>query len=125
MKTRPIVGIAGLVVALVVMIPVLFFVSRGAVGGNQFLLIGLAVLALVLWTIAYATLVDPLLRKAIGALFGLTIQWQGPGSSVAWTPLEKSGCLAGFVVGILGYIFIFLWLIPLVAGVALIWYVSR
>ena len=120
MKTRTIFGITGLVLTLVVMIPVLFFLSRGAVSSNQFGVIVGCVLLLVLWTISYMTLVDPLLRRAVGAVFNVTIEWRGPSSSISWTPAEKTGCILGLFIGLLGYIFIVLWLLPFGAAIALV-----
>jgi hypothetical protein len=59
MKTRAIIGITALVLTLIVMIPVVFFLTRGAVSPNQFGVITAGVLFLILWTISYAMLVDP------------------------------------------------------------------
>jgi hypothetical protein len=120
MKTRSIVGLSGLVLTLVLMIPVLFFLSRGAVSPNQFAVIAASVLLLVVWTILYVTLVDPLLRRAVGALFKVTIEWRGPSNSISWTPVENSGCILGFFLGLLGYFFIGLWLLPFGAAIALV-----
>ena len=120
MKTRSIVGLSGLVLTLVVMIPVLFFLSKGVVSTNQFGVIVACVLFLVLWTIPYVTLVDPLLRRAVGALFNVTIEWRGTSNSMSWTPAEKTGCLLGLFIGLLGYFFIVLWLLPFGAAIALV-----
>src|ERR1700730_8594211 len=120
MKCRAIVGITGLVLTLVVMMPVLFFLSRGTISSNQFGVIVGCVLFLVLWTIPYVTLVDPLLRRAVGALFKVTIEWRGPSSSISWTPAEKTGCLLGLFIGLLGYFFIVLWFLPFGAAIALV-----
>jgi hypothetical protein len=46
----------------------------------------------------------------------VTISWSGPSSSVAWTP-EPAGCLAELAIGLLGYVFLFLWIAPFVAAV--------
>jgi len=120
MKTRAIIGIASLVLTLVVMIPVLFFLSRGDVGPGQFVGIVSAVLVLVLWTIPYVTLVDPLLRRAIGALFNVTIDWRGTSNSLSWTPVDNSGCILGLLLDLLGYFFIVLWLLPLGAAIGFV-----
>lgn len=120
MKTRLIVGISSMVLTLAVMIPVLFFLTRGSGSSSVYLLIVASVLFLVLWTIAYITLFDALLRRAVGALFNVTINWSGPSSSIAWTPVEKTGCLAGFSIGLLGYVFLFLWIAPFVATVGVV-----
>jgi hypothetical protein len=122
MKTRSI-GIGGLVLALAMMIPVLFFLSRGAVGTNQTILIVLGVLMLVLWTIPYITLVDPWLRRRVGALLGVTIELRGGGSSVkAWAISEKAGCLLGNCLELLGYLFMLVWYVPFAVAIALAWW---
>lgn len=120
MKTRVILGISGFVLTIAVMIPVLFFLSRGAVSPNQFAVIAAGVLLLVVWTISYVTLVDPLLRRAVGALFNVTIEWRGPSNSISWTPVENGGCILGFFLGLLGYFFMVLWLLPFGAAIALV-----
>ena len=120
MKTRSIVGLTGLVLTLVVMIPVLFFLSRGVVSTNQFIVIVACVLFLVLWTIPFVTLVDPLLRRAVGALFNVTIEWRGTSNSISWTPAEKTGCILGLFLDLLGYFFVVLWLLPFGAAIALV-----
>ena len=125
MKRLTTVGIAGFALTLAVMIPVLFFLSRGAVSTNQFIVILSTVLLLVLWTVAYVTLVDPLLRRAVGALFNRTIEWQGTSQSISWTPVEEAGCLTGLFITLLGYAFIILWLLPFGASIALIWWLRR
>ncbi len=109
-----------MVLTLVVMIPVLFVLSRSTVSPNQFILIVSAVLLLVLWTIPYVTLVDPLLRRGVGALFNVTIEWRGTSKSLAWTTDEEAGCILGVFIDLLGYFFIFLWLLPVGAAVALV-----
>jgi hypothetical protein len=122
MKTRTTVGIAGFVLTLIVMIPILFFLTRDGVNRNQFVVIVSAVLLLVLWTIPYITLIDPLLRRAVGGLFNLTIEWRGVTNSISWTPLEETGCLLGLFLHLLGYFFIFLWLVPFAAAIVLFWW---
>jgi hypothetical protein len=122
MKTRSIFGIAGCVVTIAVMIPALFFLSRGAVGTNQYILIVLGVLMLVLWLISYMTLVDPWLRRRVGALLGVTIELQRSGGSANWAPSQKAGCLFGLFVPLLGYFFVIGWYVPLAAAIALAWW---
>jgi hypothetical protein len=113
-------GIAGLLLTLVLMIPILFILSRGTVNTSQFVLIVSGVLLLVLWTIPYATLVDPWLRRGVGALFNVTIEWQGTSKSLSWTPIQETGCLAGLFIDLLGYFFIVLWLMPFAAAIGLV-----
>jgi len=125
MKTRTMIGITGFILTLAVMIPLLFVLSRGAVSTNQFIVIVAAVLLLVLWTIPYATIVDPWLRRSVGALFGVTIEWRGTSKSMSWTPVEETGCLRGLFIDLLGYLFVILWLLPLVAILALAWWLRR
>lgn len=113
-------GLVALVLTLVLMIPLLFILSRNTVDTSQFILIVSAVLLFVLWTIAYATLIDPLLRRGVGALFGTTIEWRGTSKSISWTPGEETGCIASLLIDLLGYFFIILWLLPFGAGIALV-----
>ena len=120
MKTRTTVGIAGFVLTLIVIIPTLFFLTRDAVNENQFVVIVAAVLLLVLWTIPYVTLIDPLLRRAVGTLFNLTIEWRGVTNSISWTPLEQTGCLLGLFLDLLGYFFIIFWFVPFAAAIGLV-----
>jgi uncharacterized membrane protein len=120
MKSRAIFGISGFVLTIAITIPVLFFLSRGSVGASQYLAIVTAVLALVLWTIPYATLVDPWLRRCVGALFRVTIAWSGTSKSMSWTPAAETGCLAGFIIGLLGYFFLILWFVPFALAIGLI-----
>src|SRR6266446_7197264 len=101
-------GIIALLLTLVLTIPILFILSRGTVNTNQFILILCGVLFLVLWTIPYATLVDPLLRRSVGALFSVTIEWRGTSNSLSWTPVQETGCIAGLFIDLLGYFFIVL-----------------
>lgn len=119
------VGIVALGLTLVLTIPFLFFLSRSTVSPNQFIVIVAAVLLLVLWTVAYVTLVDPLLRRAVGALFSRTIQWRGTSKSISWTPVEETGCLTALFIDLLGYSFIILWLLPFGAGVGLVWWLRH
>ena len=113
-------GIVALVLTLALTIPILFILSRGAVNTNQFILIMSGVLLLVLWTIPYATLVDPWLRRAVGALFNVTIEWRGTSKSLSWTPVQETGCIAGLFIDLLGYFFIILWLVPFAAAIGLV-----
>ena len=119
------VGIVALGLTLAVTIPFLFFLSRGAVSSNQFIVILAAVLLLVLWTVAYVTLVDPLLRRAVGALFNRTIEWRGTSKSISWTCAEETGCLTSLFIDLLGYAFIILWLLPFGAGIVLVWWLRH
>ena len=121
MKTRGMVGILALVLTLGLLIPVLFFVSRGAVAPNQFIVIAAGVLALVLWTIPYATLVDPALRKVVGMVFGTEIGWGGTSNARHWDTSQESGCIASLFVELLGYLFIILWFVPLAAIAVILW----
>ena len=120
MKSRTVAGVAAFLLTMALMIPVLFVLSRGAVSTNQFALIVSGVLLLVLWTIAYVTLIDPTLRRVAGAVFGVTIEWRGPRNSLSWTPVEATGCLSDLVIGSLGYLLIVLWFVPLAAAVVLV-----
>ena len=120
MKTRAIIGVTSLVLTLIVMLPVLFFLSRGAVSTNQFGVIVSSVLLLVLWTILYVTLVDPLLRRGVGALCNVTIEWRGISRSISWTPVENTGCILGLFIGLLCYFFIVLWLLPFGAAIGFV-----
>ncbi|SRR6266404_1546453 len=113
-------GIAALALMLVFMIPVLFVLSRNAVSANQYFVIVAAVLLLVLWTIPYATLVDPWLRRSMGALFNVTIEWRGTSNSLSWTPVRETGCIAGLFIDLLGYFFIILWFTPFAAAIGLV-----
>ena len=121
MKTRPLLGIS-LCLTLLVVVPVLFFLTRGIMSSSQFGLIVVAVLSLFLWTVVYVTLFDPLLRRGVGALLNVTIHWSGIGDSISWTHAEAHGCLAGFFIGLLGYLFLFLWIVPFVAAVGLVFW---
>ena len=125
MKNRTIAGVAGLLLTMALMVPVLFVLSRGAVSTNQFALIVSGVLLLVLWTIPYMTLIDPLLRRAAGSVFGVTIEWRGPRNSLSWTPVEATGCLSELVIGSLGYLLIVLWFVPFGAAIALVFWLRH
>ena len=122
MKPRGIVGVLTFVLTIALMIPVLFFLSRGAVGTNLFILIVSGALLVVLWTIPYATLVDPGLRRVVGGVFGITIEWRGVGNSISWTPVEKVGCIQGLFIDLLGYFFILLWFLPFAAAIAMVFW---
>jgi len=121
MKTRGVVGVVALLLTLCLLMPVLFFVTRGAVSPNQFVRIAVAVLALVLWTIPYATLVDPALRKIVGAVFGTEIGWGGTTNSLHWATPQELGCISTLFVELLGYLFIILWFVPPVAIAVVLW----
>lgn len=113
-------GIVALLLTLVLTTPILFILSRGTVNINQFILIVSGVLLLVLWTIPYATLVDPWLRRSVGALFNVKIEWRGTSKSMSWTPDEETGCLTGLFIDLLGYVFIILWLVPFAGATGLV-----
>jgi len=121
MKSRGVVGVVALLLTLCLLMPVLFFVTRGAVSPNQFVRIAVAVLALVLWTIPYATLVDPALRKIVGAVFGTEIGWGGTTNSLHWATPQELGCISTLFVELLGYLFIILWFVPPVAIAVVLW----
>ena len=113
-------GLAAFVLTLLLTIPILFILSRNSVNTNQFILIVAAVLLLVLWTIPYATLVDPWLRRGVGACFNVTIEWRGTSNSFSWTPIQETGCIAGLFIDLLGYFFIILWFTPFAAAIGLV-----
>ncbi len=113
-------GIAALGLTLVLMIPFLFVLSRNAISANQYFVIVAAVLLLVLWTIPYATLIDRWLRRSVGALFNVKIEWRGTSKSMSWTPDEETGCLTGLFIDLLGYFFIILWLVPFAGATGLV-----
>ena len=126
MKSRFIFGIAGFALTIAITIPLLFFLSRGAISARNYLAIVAAVLGLVLWTIPYATLVDPWLRNFVGKIFNVTITWRGPFGSMSWTPAEKTGCLTGLLLDLLGYLFLILWFVPFVVMLGLVlWFQYR
>ena len=122
---KGVIGIAAFIVTLAVMIPILFVLSRGSVSTNQYFIIVAAVLLLVLWTIPFVTLVDPLLRRGVGSLFNVTIDWRGTSQSISWTPNENTGCLLNIFLALLGYLFIILWLAPFAAAMVLVWWLRR
>jgi len=95
-------GIVALLLTLVLTMPMLFIMSRGSVNTNQFILIVSRVLLLVLWTIPYATLVDPWLRRSVGKLFNVTIEWRGTSNSLSWTPVRETGWIARLFMDLLG-----------------------
>jgi len=121
MKTRGVVGVLAMVLTIGLLIPVLFFLTRGAVAPNQFVVIAAGVLALVLWTIPYATLVDPALRKVVGAVFGTEIGWGGTTNSLHWATPGEFGCISSLFVELLGYFFIILWFVPPAAIALVLW----
>ena len=121
MKTRGMVGILALVLTLGLLIPLLFIVTRGAVSSNQFIVITLGVLALVVWTIPYATLVDPALRKIVGAVFGTEIGWGGTTNARHWDAGQEFGCISNLFIEMLGYFFVILWFVPPAAIALVLW----
>ena len=118
-------AITALALTLVLTIPLLFVLTRNTVSPNQYFVIVSAVLLLVLWTIPYATLIDPWLRRAVGALFHTTIEWRGTSKSISWTPGEETGCLTGLFIDLIGYFFIILWLLPFGAALVLVWWLRH
>src|SRR6266404_6149462 len=120
MRKRAGVGLAAFALTIIFMIPLLFVLSRGAIGANQYFIIVTGVLLLVCWTIPYATLVDPLLRRGAGSLLNLNIQWRGSSNSIAWTPVEETGCLLSLFIDLLGYFFIAIWFVPFAAVIVLV-----
>ena len=63
-------GLVGLGLTLLLLIPVLFLLTRSAVSTNQFVVIAGVVLLFVMWTAVYVILVDPLLQSPwVGRLF--------------------------------------------------------
>lgn len=125
MKARGLIGIAAFVLTIALTIPVLFLLSRSAVNTNQFILIVAGMLLLVLWTVPYITLVDPGLRRVVGAVFGVNIEWRGTTNSLSWTPVEEIGCLRGLVIDLLGYFFMALWFVPFAGAIVLILWFRR
>src|SRR5258708_4119096 len=113
-------GIAALGLTLLLMIPFLFVLSRNAISANQYFVIVAAVLLLVLWTIPSATLIDRWLRRSVGALFNVKIEWRRPSKSMSWTPDEETGCLTGLSIDLLGYCFSILWLVPFAGATGLV-----
>jgi len=118
-------GIAALALTLVLIIPFLFVLSRNAVSTNQYFAIVSAVLLLVLWTIPYATLIDPWLRRSVGSLFNTSIEWRGTSKSMSWTSGEETGCITGLFIDLLGYLFIVLWLVPFAGAIGLVFWLRH
>jgi hypothetical protein len=118
-------GLVSLMLTLAVLIPVLFFVTRSTVPPTQFVFIVSVVLLLVLWIIPYVTLVDPWLRRGVGALFSTKIEWRGTSKTLAWSAVPEPGCLASLLIDLLGYLFIILWFIPFAAVIALAFWIRH
>jgi hypothetical protein len=113
--------VAGFAITLALMVPILFIVSRGTVTTNQFVLIVCGVLGFTSWIVVYVKLVDPLLRRAAGALFGVAIETRGGrNGAAAWEPLESQGCLLEVFIGLLGYVCIALWLAAFAGAIGLV-----
>ena len=112
-------ALAGLGVTLLLVIPLLFVLTRKAAGTNRVIVITGVVLLFVLWTALYAMLVDPLLRRFIGGIFMVRIEWRGPGNSIAWTAAEPQGCLREMLIALFGYVFLTLWILPFAGAVFL------
>jgi hypothetical protein len=100
-------GLVGLGLTLMLTLPILFVLTRSAVSTNQFI-----VILFLIWTVLYALLVDPLLRRLVGNIFNVRIEWRGSSKSIAWTPIESQGCLSEMVVALLGWTFVILWILP-------------
>src|SRR5215510_103787 len=122
MKRRAIIGMAAFALTTCVMLPVLFLLTRNAVTSSQFLLIVIAVLSLVLWTIPYITLIDPKLRQLSGAALGQTIEWRGTTNSLSWTPSNEAGCFTSLLIDLLGYFFIGVWFFPFAVILAVLFW---
>jgi hypothetical protein len=127
MKTRPLIGLITILLTLAVIVPLIFFLSRGVIPANQFLLIALGILALLLWVIPFVTLVDPLLRRGVGSILNLNIVWRGRGAgrAASWTAMEKSGCLTGIALEALGYFFLLIWYLPWLGVIGIVWWIWR
>ena len=115
-------GLVGLGLTLLLLIPVLFLLTRSAVSTNQFVVIAGVVLLFVMWTSVYVILVDPLLRRSIGSFFNVRIEWRGPSNSIAWTAVEPQGCLREMLIALFGYAFITLWILPFAGAVFLVYW---
>ena len=115
-------GLIGLGLTLLLTIPILFVLTRGTVGTNQFIVIVGVVLLFLIWTVLYALLVDPLLRRLVGNIFNVRIEWRGPSKSIAWTPVESQGCFSEMVIALLGWTFVILWILPFVVVVFFVYW---
>ena len=114
-------GLVGLGLTLMLTLPILFVLTRSAVSTNQFIVIVGVVLLFLIWTVLYALLVDPLLRRLVGNIFNVRIEWRGSSKSIAWTPIESQGCLSEMVVALLGWTLVILWILPFAIMVFLYW----
>ncbi len=95
-------GIIGLVATLLIMMPVLFLISRPVIGTRQALSAVAFALIVGVWGFAYVLAIDPWLRRGIGSLFNTKIEWSGD----SWLAGEGTGCLASLVLFFLCYFFI-------------------
>ena len=118
-------ALIGLGITLLLVIPTLYFLTRTSVSTNQFVVITGVVFLFVLWTVIYMIRVDPLLRRLIGGVFNVRIEWSGPGNSIAWTAVEPTGCLHEMLIGAFGYVFIALWILPFAGAVFLVYWLRR
>ena len=114
-------ALAGLGITLLLVIPILFVLTKSAAGTNRIVVITGVVLLFALWTALYVMFVDPLLRRMMGGIFMVRIEWRGPGNSIAWTAAEPQGCLREMLIAVFGYVFLTLWILPF-AGVVFLVY---
>ena len=100
-------GIIGLVVTLLVVIPLVFLISRPVIGTKQALSAVAFALVVAAWAFAYVLAIDPWLRRGIGSLFNIKIEWTGT-TNGGWDAGGETGCLARLVIYFLGYVFMLL-----------------
>jgi hypothetical protein len=112
-------GIIGLVVTLLVVIPVVFLISRPVIGTKQALSAVAFGLVVLVWGFVYVLAIDPWLRRGIGSLFNTKIEWSGD----SWEAGEGTGCLASLVLFFLCYFFIVLLVVT--PAILLAWPVFR
>ena len=114
-------ALAGLGITLLLVLPILFVLTRRAAGTNRIVVITGVVLLFVLWTALYVMLVDPLLRRLMGRTLNVRIEWRGPSNSIAWTAAEPQGCLREMLIALFGYVFLAIWVLSF-AGVVFLVY---
>ena len=112
-------ALAGLGITLLLVLPILFVLTRRA-GTNRIVVITGVVLLFALWTALYVMLVDPLLRRLMGRTLNARIEWRGPSNSIAWTAAEPQGCLREMLIAGFGYLFLALWILPFAGVVFLV-----
>ncbi|OLE51533.1 MAG: hypothetical protein AUG51_22385 [Acidobacteria bacterium 13_1_20CM_3_53_8] len=64
------------------------------------------IIASLVWLAFYLLIIDRLLRRLVGALFNVHIEWRrSSGNRAEWRVIEeeREGCLLSMVVGILCY----------------------